>query len=371
MIEISRLLRTDTGAIILLDEQLYELIVHKESVFGFSSENVSRMPRITMDDPFFRNTVTSSQQIVTHGLLNETAQAPDFYETFFHAMNARSAVSVPLIVRDRGIGEILLGSKEENFFSTADIELSFTTAGQVAGAIERSSLYTQTDETLRRRVEQLTSLTRISQELNSSLDLKHLLKLVYNEAVYNTGADCGSILLFDLDVNGVDLPQVAFQVGDASSETLLETEKVVLKSGEPLIIPNFAQSEYEAPHNGVGTAMIVPIGYQDHIVGLVHMHARTPQRFDQEAVEIAQTLAVQAAIALGNAHRYHDQVQRNSQLKQGMDTLAKLLETGQALRENQAIEKSLKTIAEGIQEATTFDVVLISVLMPKSKGSGA
>ncbi|HLF90669.1 MAG TPA: GAF domain-containing protein, partial [Anaerolineales bacterium] len=361
LIEISRLLRTDSGAIFLLDEERYELIVHKESILGFPIENLGRIPRIAMDDPIFRNTVTLSQRIVTYGLLNNTSTAPEFYEAFFKAMMARSAISVPLTVRDRGIGEILLGSKEENFFSTSEIELAFTTAGQVAGAIERSSLYTQTDETLRRRVEQLTSLTRISQELNSSLDLKHLLKLVYNESVYNTGADCGSILLFDLESEEVDNPKITFQVGDASNGHLLDIEKIVIKSGEPLLIPNFGQSEYETPHPGINTALIVPIGYQENVVGLIHMHARTPQRFDHEAVEIAQTLAVQAAIALGNAQRYHDQVQRNSQLRQGMETLAKLLETSQTLREKQTTEQALKTIADGIQKATTFDVVLISV----------
>ncbi|NUM46942.1 MAG: GAF domain-containing protein, partial [Anaerolineales bacterium] len=361
LIEISRLLHVNSGVIFLLDDERYELSVHKESIMGISSENIARFPRIYMDDPIFRNYVTISQHIVTYGLLNQPGATPEFYENFFKAMSARSAISVPLIVRDRGIGEILLSSKEENFFSQADIELALTTAGQVAGAIERSSLYTQTDESLRRRVEQLTSLTRISQELNSSLDLKHLLKLVYNEAVYNTGADCGSIFLFDLDEPFTNLPKIAFQVGDVNGSQLLDIEQIVVNTGAPLIIPNFTQSEHNPPHPGIITSLIVPIGYQDHIVGLVHMHARTPQRFDQESVEIAQTLAVQAAIALGNAQRYHEQVQRNIQLNQGMEILAKLLETSQALRENQPIEKALTIIAEGIQEATTFEVVLISI----------
>lgn len=365
LLEISRLLHTDSGVIFLLDDQKYELSLHRESSFGVSPETMSRFPRLHMDDPVFRSSVTLKQQVVTFGLVNDPSTPPEFYETFFKAMVSRSAISVPLTVRDRGIGEILLGSKEENFFSQADIELALTTAGQVAGAIERSSLYTQTDESLRRRVEQLTSLTRISQELNASLDLNYLLKLVYNEAIYNTGADCGTIILFDLEEASLEEPKIAFHVGDAAPKHLLDIEKIVTKTGEALIIPNFAQSEYEPPHPSIVTALIVPIGYQDHIVGLVHMHARTPLRFDQESVEIAQTLAVQAAIALGNAQRYHEQVQRNIQLNQGMEILAKLLETSQALRENQPIERTLALIAEGIQEATAFEVVLISIFDPQ------
>ena len=129
---------------------------------------------------------------------------------------------------------------------------------------------------------------------------------MYNEAVYNTGADCGSILLFDLEDIDKDQPKIAFHVGDAANGTLLNIEQMVVKSGEPLIIPNFAHSHFDPPHPGIGTALIVPIAFQDNTVGLVHMHARTPQRFDQESIEIAQTLAVQAAIAL-LADRYRGQ----------------------------------------------------------------
>jgi hypothetical protein len=47
-------------------------------------------------------------------------------------------------------------------------------------------------------VEQLTSIVRVSRELNSMVDLKSLLDVVREEAMRTTHAECGTILLFDL-----------------------------------------------------------------------------------------------------------------------------------------------------------------------------
>ena len=89
-----------------------------------------------------------------------------------------------------------------------------TAAGQLASVVEQSILSVQTDESLRRRVSQLTALTRVSRELNTSRDLKALLGIVYDEALKITGVACGTILLFDLEAKPDETPVVRFHTGD-------------------------------------------------------------------------------------------------------------------------------------------------------------
>ncbi|MFQ5615429.1 MAG: GAF domain-containing protein, partial [Anaerolineales bacterium] len=263
LIEIARLLQADTASIFILDEGRYELRLHKNSLFGIAPERFGRLSRIAVDDPQFHNTVTSNQRAIAFENGNHNGSLPPFYHILTQTLQAESAVSVPLIVRDRGIGEMILGSQKENFFSIADIELASTAAGQMAGAIERSFLYIQTDETLRRRVEQLTSITRISRELNASLELRRLLRLVYNEALFNTGADCGTILLFDLNTSEPESPNIALRIGDSPKDSLLPIERAVLETEEPLVIENFTRSDFEPPHKDVLTSLIVPIAHQE------------------------------------------------------------------------------------------------------------
>ena len=106
---------------------------------------------------------------------------------------------VPLVIRDEGIGEVWFGSLQTSIFDQGDVQVVATAAGQLAGVVEQSFLRSQTDESLRRRVDQMVAINRISRELSTSLDLHYLLNLVYDEALRTTRADCGTVLLFDLE----------------------------------------------------------------------------------------------------------------------------------------------------------------------------
>jgi len=157
----------------------------------------------------------------------------------------------------------------------------------------------------------------------------------------------------------------------------------VLQDGESIII-----SDFEAPlevnqdrkgrttkldpglcpaHAGIRSALVVPIAFQGQVAGLIHLHAKAPHHFGDSEREIVEALAIQAAIALGNANRYQEQLMRGELLNRRVETLSKLLEVSQALQTEQPLEDSLEVIAEAIQAATPFDVVLISLYDLRSK----
>ena len=112
-----------------------------------------------------------------------------------------------------------MGSFRADFFSSGDAQTVSTACGQIAGAIDRAALFTQTDNSLRQRIDQLVALTRVSRELNTTIRLEDLLQRVYSEALRATRADCGSILLFDLDTSHQVQPLVLPKTGaDALSQ---------------------------------------------------------------------------------------------------------------------------------------------------------
>ena len=91
----------------------------------------------------------------------------------------------------------MLGSRKTEFFNSYDLQVMLTAAGQLAAAIENSTRANQSDENLRRRVEQLIAIARVSRELNSTADLNSLLEVVRDESLRITRAECGTILIFD------------------------------------------------------------------------------------------------------------------------------------------------------------------------------
>lgn len=378
--ELARLLQADCAALFLLDENRGELRMHKESLYGLPPEVISRLGRAAYDISKTRfawlDEALAQRSFVTGSAIRD-ADLLLVYHPLVEAMQLQSIMVVPLVIRDRGIGEIFLGSCAQNFFDKSDVVTIGTAAGQLAGAIDQASLSNQTDETLRRRVDQLTALTRISRELNTSLDLQYLLQRVYHEILHTTRASCGSILLFDTAVDATfaqKTPRVVLAIGDNHAEELSNLERKVLEQTDPIIIDDF-ESQKEAPengafvqppHEGIRSGLIVPIAYQEQVAGLIHLHASAPGCFDSTALEIAQTLAIQAAIALGNAQRYNEQSQRSQLLARRVEAMENLLETTRSLHLEQPLEQSLEAIAYGIQESTPFNIVLISLYEPAS-----
>ncbi|HVN56270.1 MAG TPA: GAF domain-containing protein [Anaerolineaceae bacterium] len=363
--ELAHLLRADMAAALLLDEKLGGLQLHRLSLSGAPPEAMETLGRVLAEDPQFHFTVTGSQHPLVSGNLEEDKTVLPVYRPLIQAFGIRSAVVAPLVVRDRGIGEIWLGGREENAFDRNDVQVVATASGQLAGVVERSILFEQTDESLRRRVEQLTALTRITRELSTTLDLKYLLQMVYDEAVRTTRADCGSILLMDLEASPEDAT-VTFSIGDPHPAELYEVEKQAMVGGEPITLVDLGEPGMQPGHAGVQAALLAPIYYKDRPAGLIHLHSYAPNRFDPTVFEILQTLALQASMVLGNALQYQEQLRKGELLNRQVETLAKLFETSQALQIDRPLEQALDAIAGGIQETTPFQVVLISLYQPVS-----
>ena len=68
-------------------------------------------------------------------------------------------------------------------------------------------------------------------------------------------------------------------------------------------------------HDGVRSALVVPIISQGKTAGLIHLHSNQARFFDQTSLDIAETLASHAAVALGNVQRFQEQRQRSELLR--------------------------------------------------------
>lgn len=364
--ELARLLNADAAGLFLLDQKRGELVLHRDSLHGKTLEIEPEQTTLSFEDPQYPFTVTGANHPLVITDLNGGSPVIPFYQRLAHGWGIASAVSVPLVVRDEGIGEIWLGDISPNAFDQADVQVIATAAGQLAGVIEQGYLREQTDDSLRRQVDQLTALTRISRELSTSLDLDYLLQLVYDEALRTTQADCGSILLFDLSRALDEELKIRVWIGDAPPDSLGEAERRVLQSGIPEIISVTEQMSVPLAHDKIASILVVPVVYQNRPAGLFLLHSTAADRFDESAVEIALSLASQAAVALGNAFQYEEQTQRSALLKRELETLGNLSRLAQTMRSELPVETVLGAIAQAIREATPFQVVLISLFQSET-----
>ncbi len=369
IIELARLLKADSAAVFFLEESVGELQVHPESVYGVPEELIVQLGRIPIDEGYSKFIVANSQEPFISDNIVEHRRVLPLYQILTETLGVLSVVDVPMVFRGRGLGEIMLASSRVEHFNRSDIQLIMTVAGQLAVAVERASLASQTDEDLRNRVEQLTALTRVGRELHSSLNLKRLLKRVYEEALKTTRADCGTILLFENHEHGEGDPKLKLHIGDEPSRDLHALERIVFEKNTPILIGDFSkppshldESTLIPAHDKVNSALLVPIAFQGDVVGIIHLHSEQTNRFNESSSQIAQALAVQAAVAIGNVLRYQEQIKDNRALSKRLTALSGIIEATEDAYSDQPLEKTLQEVASGIREATEFEEVLVSIV---------
>ncbi len=357
--EIATLLQAEFAAIFLVDEGGGRMQVHIPSAYGMPGDVEPSVFQFNLRPSIFRMTVAGSQRSFVSGNLSQDRRVLLLYRKLVRRFNLESCITVPLVVRGEGIGELMLIGRQPELFSNYDLQVASTVASQLAIAIEGSRHAGETGEILRHRASHLTAMSRISYELNSSYNLQELLDVIYNESLKIMQAECGTVLLFEPDTSDSKQRRIMHYLGHPPADELSASMRGILKSGEPLIMPNLADAK--SPHSGIRAALLAPIRYQDEIFGLIEVHARKGDHFDSISAEILRNIGAQAAVAIGNALRYAEQQKRNELFRRRAVTLLKFFDTAKNLEVEQPLEKALQIIATGVQQSTPFDIVLVSL----------
>jgi len=217
-----------------------------------------------------------------------------------------------------------------------------------------------------------SGMRRVSQEINTTLDLERILDVVLDSSMRLSGADCGAVLLREAEDSAFDLQVAAgYDEGERATigETLQEplTHPVVgevLRTEEALRVSDpTAELGMEPWFTSEARAMVVvPVFYAQMLTGLMVLESEEREGFDRPLIQFLEGLADQAAIAIGNARRYQEQLERGDLLRKRAEQLASVLEVARALRSDRPLENILEEVAYGIQESVGFDLVLISVV---------
>jgi len=363
--DVAQLLQAESGSIFLMDESDGVMRAHIPSVYGVSGELYNQLSRMNVKSSAYRMTVAGSQRPFLSGNLVRDRRVMPLYRAIVRVLGLESAVVVPLVVRGKGIGEMMLGTKKPDFFTNYDLQIASTVASQLAIAIDNARYLGETDVILRRRSDYLTAINRIARELNSSTNFKELGNLIYEESLAVSGAECGSVVIFEPEAVA-DEPRVAIHhLGHAYADMFLDAANTEHKCGEPRLLTEFEATK--PPHSGVREVLIVPICHHDENLGVIELHKSSSDGgFDETCMEMVKNIGVQSALALSNAHRYIDQQNRIESFRRRADTLMQLFETAKNLRIDETLISSMDSIAQGIQKSTPFNVVLISLFDAKT-----
>jgi len=353
--------RVDAAALMMPDALEQRLAV--EAAHGFSERFIAthRLARDQMQAYLTQFGAQPHYEVL--------GQAEMVADDHFGSEGLSWVVSAPLVVGSEALGMLYLcGRDGTRPFSSDQIEAVAIFANQVAIALENARLYTQTDESLRLRLNELTALNNIGQELNASLDLEHILNLVLTEAVQATQASHGNMNLMNWETGALE---VRTTFGFSSDELALREMNLSLGRGiisraahtkQPVVVDDVTlDPDYVAIVPGTRSELAVPIIHLGVVVGIINLESPQVGCFTEAQLEFLEALAAQAAVAINNARTYEEQQERGRQLRRRAEQLSQLFDIGQTMRTDRPLDEILTEVAFAVQETVGFHIALISV----------
>jgi GAF domain-containing protein len=279
----------------------------------------------------------------------------------------RGALAVPMLREEHVIGAIFVARPTIGFFTDAQVELLKTFADQAVIAIENTRLFeevqqknqalTAANAQLTDALEQQTATAEILRVISSSpTDLQPVYDAIVKSAVKLCGAVMSCVFRFDGELiqlvaehnfspEGADVYRQTYPLPPAKDKllgaALLERRPVnVADVLEKYRVP-IGQSEL-----GHRSVVAVPMLRDGIAIGVISAARRHTGLFPQKQVELLQTFADQAVIAINNVGLFEEVQARTRELTRSVAELKALGEVGRAVSSTLELEKVLQTILE-------------------------
>jgi PAS domain S-box-containing protein len=255
-----------------------------------------------------------SEQALLDGELHYTADVRQS-NRYTPSLNTGSEVDVPLFIDKEIVGVLVVESSEPHAFEEIDFEILTAAANQASIAIARARLLASE----RRRADEQEALQATMTDLAAELDVNALLRTVLERAVTLVGAAGGELAIYDEAAN--DLAMVTNEnIGAKSEGTRMQLGEGamgrVAQTREPLIVDDYSSWRGQSAQYEDMTAcavMAAPMLMRGRLVGSIGIIHTDPElRFDEHDLELLNTFASQAAVAIENA-RLYSEAQRQRQ----------------------------------------------------------
>jgi PAS domain S-box-containing protein len=229
--ELSLALGGDKAVAGLLNENLdrLEFMVRFPAAAGHSTDGLG----LPIDrHPFVSHMVRAKAPIVVLEARDSPYLLSDL--EIISQLNVVSLVGLPLTVRDRVWGILLLGFEERREFSPAEIDLAMSAAAAAAQVVETAWLFNET----RRRAEELEALAEVSSAMRKAKSQAAIYPIILNQLLYLLEAEGAAVVIrssFEGDIR-IELAhgRIASLTG-ASLPTIKGIWSQVISGGEPVV----------------------------------------------------------------------------------------------------------------------------------------
>ena len=308
----------DFGAIYLLDPDGESLTLQIYRGRSAVEELVASAHQLRLGEGSSDQAVTEMRPVV----LDVSDPTIPFSHPFLESEGIQTLASTPLVTKGHAIGMLTLGARQADALADADLSLLAAIGQQIGIAVENAYLYQETG----RRAEELALLHQASVFLTSSLDPQTIYAQVTQQAVQLLDCQVSAIFRWDqrqqeaVGVSAYGIPDEvihSLRVKPGDGELMLPAISPGRRSisiSDASLDPHLS-SFWQEKFN-MRALLALPVWGKARPLGFIFIiDQEKPRRWLPQEIELAESLANLASIALENAI-LHQQVERAAALEE-------------------------------------------------------
>jgi PAS domain S-box-containing protein len=226
--------------------------------------------------------------------------------------DSRSALSVPVMARDRVVGVLTLVHPEAGHFNQDDLSLLKSIADQAGIAMENARLFAE----IRRQVEATVALAESARVVTASLDMEDVLERILEQTIRTLDVEAASLALLDQKTG-----ELEFKIARGGRGELIVGFRLypgqgiagwVAQHGEAVAVDNASEDPRFFPggdeRTGLKTRAVAcaPIFVKDALIGVLEALNPSRDTFGSEQVELLTGIAGLAGTAITHAQLFTD-----------------------------------------------------------------
>jgi signal transduction histidine kinase len=310
------------------------------------------------------------------------AEAREFPEgsAFARELGHRTTLSVPLLRQGTAVGTIQLRRAEVNPFTDKQVALLQTFADQALIAIENVRLFKELEERNRELTEALEQQTAMGDILKamtrSAFGLEPVLEAIIENAGRLCGADQGAVHRFDgefllLGAAYRTPPEyreyarghpVRASRGSASGRAAIDRRPVHIH--DVLADPEYQMFERQRVA-GFRTFLAVPMLKDQSVIGVINLWKMRVEPFTDQQIQLLQTFADQAVIAIENARLFREIEEKSRELEALSANMEQLYRLSTAMQEPLSLREQLGRVLETATRIGLIDRIYVWAVSPK------
>ncbi|MFQ5610723.1 MAG: GAF domain-containing protein [Anaerolineae bacterium] len=306
----------DQGFIMLHDTPTGTLKLAKTKNIPDIMMDLFNQSRISAASEPFARVIESGQIVEENGSMPIDTTQVNF------AAGAEKVTYIPLKTEDAVIGILAI---EDILTEDTTRNLVKTLADLAAIAINKTLLFTERE----RRIKELAVLNKTGQAINATRELKPLLEIIHRQVGQIMNADNFYVALYDRERDVVSFPYhvdsqnevwEARKAGNGLTEYVIQTRKPLLLSGD--VRQAMAERDIEEIGEVCESWLGVPMTVGKEVLGVIAVQSYDPaeaSRYTENNLNILQTMATQAAVAIDNIHLLDTTRSRADEMQQLYD----------------------------------------------------